>query len=230
MRLISKGAVPRALVEERAARITFAALTAETRREMREALVAEQAGLCCFCMARIRPEADVMRLAHLVPQSTVEGRGRALDWSNLFAACAGGERPGAKSPRETQRCDVRQADAVLKVNPTNPRDIAGIVYRHPRPAATTDAVARHAGYEISSSDPAIAHDLTEHLNLNLTWLCEGRAAALNTLLDGMRAKGRITEQRLESAIARFEAPRVGAALPPFAGFVAWWLRKRLGKR
>ena len=45
-----------------------------------------------------------------------------------------------------------------------------------------------------------------------------------------RAKGRITEQRFESALSRFETAGVGANLPPFAGFVAWWIRKRLGKR
>ena len=230
MRLIVKGQAPRRLVADRSARVAFADLSADTKQDMRKALVAEQLGLCCFCMTPIRADAEVMRLAHLVPQSTPKGRARALDWNNVFAACSGGERPGESSPRETLHCDVRQADAILVVDPSNPWSMTTLVYRHPPPATTGGALALHSGYEISSTDAAITHDLNENLNLNTPWLCSDRAEALHTLLDQMSAKGRITEQRLEHALARFETAGIGANLPPFAGFVAWWLRKRLGRR
>lgn len=230
MRLIVKRAAPRALDRERAARVAFADLSTETRQEMREALMVEQYGLCCFCMSPIRADASAMRLAHLVPQSQPDGRDRTLDWTNLFAACSGGERHGAKSPRETQHCDVRQGDAILAINPTNPRDIGTLSYRHSPPAVLRGAVAPHAGYEITSTNAAIARDLTENLNLNLPWLCDDRKAALSALLDALLAKGEITRARLELALPCFETARTGESLPPFAGFVAWWLRKRLGRR
>lgn len=224
MRLIRKGDEPRSLAQARAQGVRYDDLDTQTKADIRAASVGEQAGLCCFCMGVIQAKASVMRIAHLVPQTSSAGSSMTLTWSNLFGACIGGERTGKKSPPSQQHCDVRQGDTVLKVDPTNPQHIASISYR--------SGGALDAGYEVHSADTEIELDLTANLNLNLSWLCRNRADALDVVLMQLRVgEGRaFSPEKLRKALHRHETPGLDGSLPPYAGFVAWWLRKRLGNR
>lgn len=225
MRLVRKGSEPRSLTRERAQGVRYDDLDKATKDDIRAAVVTEQQGLCCFCMMSIHAEGQ-MRIAHLVPQASSSGGSLTLIWTNLFGACMGGERTGRRSPSTEQHCDVRQANTVLKVDPTNAQHIASLSYRHPD--RSSDAL--HTGYEVHASDAGIERDLTANLNLNLPWLCVGRAEALQAVLEALNAgEGKVfSKESLRKALVRHETPAADGRLPPFAGFVAWRLRKRLG--
>jgi len=65
VRAIQKNTEPRSLVEHRAqAHCDYANVPADTKQALRNALVAEQGSLCCYCMGRIRPDADSMKIEH----------------------------------------------------------------------------------------------------------------------------------------------------------------------
>jgi uncharacterized protein (TIGR02646 family) len=225
VRLVRKGNEPRSLTKERAQGVRYGDLDRATKDDIRASVVSEQAGLCCFCMTSIQAEGR-MRIAHLVPQASSSGEELTLVWSNLFGACTGGERTGRASPPSEQHCDVRQGKTTLKVDPTNAQHIASLTYRHPPRASG----ALHTGYEIHAADADIERDLTVNLNLNLSWLCEDRAEALNVVLERLNvgAGKTFSKEILRRVLDRYETPGPNGRLPPFAGFVGWFLRKRLG--
>ena len=69
---------------------------AQAFREVREALVAAQGGLCIYCEQRLTNEVGQLvpndqQIEHVLPKSG--GVGRTLDWRNLALCCAGGTYP-----------------------------------------------------------------------------------------------------------------------------------------
>ena len=47
---------------------------------------------------------------------------------------------------------------------------------------------------------------------------------------GRRQGGAFSDAVLRRALAECSTPDVGGNLPPFAGALEWWLRRRLGER
>ena len=62
---------------------------------LREHLVSDQRGLCCYCMSRIRPDADHMKIEHW--RSQKEYPDKQLDYGNMLASCLGGGRTPPES-------------------------------------------------------------------------------------------------------------------------------------
>jgi uncharacterized protein (TIGR02646 family) len=72
--------------------------------ELRQALVTEQRGICCYCMSRIHNGHDTMRIEHWKPQSHFQSE--ELNYHNLLGACLGGDG----LPRKLQHCDRRKGE------------------------------------------------------------------------------------------------------------------------
>lgn len=157
------------------------------------------------------PELKV-KIAHWMPQQ-VDGA-RDLEWSNLLAACPGNE--GA--PYERQHCDTRQGNQVLRVFPCESTHIASLSYT--------------GRGEIRTSRDDLRDDLEKKLNLNEEALCRGRREAVLRMADvfGRRGGGAFPEAALRRALERCSTPDASGNLPPFAGALEWWLRRRLGER
>lgn len=65
-------------------------------RELRDALVAAQHGLCGYCEISLRSDRgiDDAQVEHIIPQSAAElGKAQALNYENLIADCLGGTAP-----------------------------------------------------------------------------------------------------------------------------------------
>jgi uncharacterized protein (TIGR02646 family) len=214
MRLIRKGPEPPLLLAFRkTAGARYEGLPSDAKQQMREALVREQHGLCCFCMQRVEPEVSPVlrvKIAHWTPQAV--DATRDLEWRNLLAACHGNE--GA--PRERQHCDTRQANSRLSVDPQTPSHVASLSY-------TTRG-------EVRAANGALQEDLDDRLNLNDEALCALRREAVVRMADalGRQRAMPFSPREIERAIARCETPDARGYLTPFAGVLAWWLRRRLG--
>lgn len=216
MRLIRKGTEPPLLLAYRKTQGSrYDALPADAKTELRAALVRDQHGLCCFCMQRVEasvaPELKV-KIAHWVPQ-TVDGT-RELEWGNLLAACLGNE--GSSFVR--QHCDTRQANHALRISPCEPTHVASIAYT--------------GRGEIRSNRRDLHVDLDKTLNLNNVALCEGRREAVTRMITALhgRNKGEFPPAEMRRALSRCSTPDASGNLPPFAGTLEWWLRRRLGEQ
>ena len=114
MRTIDKGAEPSSLTTHRNTPPCDFDNYAD-KNALRAALVAEQHGLCCYCMCRIDSGSISMKIEHWHCRTNY--RGEELDYRNLLAACPGGEG----QPRRLQHCDTRKADEGLLWNPADPQ-------------------------------------------------------------------------------------------------------------
>jgi len=208
MRAIIKGREPRGLVIHR--------LTPHCDYEnypdkngLRRALVVEQQGLCCYCMGRIRPDANAMKIEHWRCQERYPNE--QLDYRNLLGACMGGQG----RPQREQHCDTRKGKRDLLWNPADPAH------------AIETRVEYGSDGTISSNDPAFDEQLDSVLNLNLAILKQNRKGVLDAVLQWWRRRRPVTRHRIEREIDRYASE--GGQLSPYCPVVIWWLNRKLAQ-
>ncbi|MFA6928699.1 MAG: TIGR02646 family protein [Lentisphaeria bacterium] len=171
---------------------------------LRQALVMEQRGLCCYCQSRIHPNEDKMKIEHW--QSQTGFPHRQLDYSNLLGACLG----GIGRPKKDQHCDTRKGDSVLCFSVSDPA--------HP--------IERQIKFlgdgSIASGGAAINSALNDVLNLNSPRLVSNRKAVLDAF------KQRLGRGNLNAAqeLRKWDGSQAGD-LPEFAQVMVFWLEKRI---
>lgn len=179
---------------------------------LRQALVTEQRGLCCYCMGPIRAARDEMKIEHWRCQAYY--RSEQLNYRNLLGACPGGEG----QPGNMQHCDTRKGDKALKWNPANPlHQIESRVRYEP------DGSIR--GNEAEFDD-----QLNDVLNLNLPILKARRKSVLDGVLEGWKRK----KDRLKGPVPRDHLIRRrdqyvagDGPLKPYCQVAVWWLNRRI---
>lgn len=203
MRTIHKEAEPRCLVQHRCQ--THAGYGNFAGRDaLRQALVAEQRGLCCYCQSRIRPTNEGMKIEHW--QCQADHPDKALDYSNLLGACRGNEG----RPHDEQHCDSRKGNAELCFSVCDPA--------HP--------IERRIKFlgdgRLDSDEDAVRLAINDVLNLNLPRLVSNRKAVLDAFKDRLR------RSQLDAAreLKRWDGSAPGD-LPPYAQVMVYWLSKRL---
>ena len=162
MRAITKGHEPRSLTEHRNAGRDY--VDYQDKDGLREALVREQRGLCCYCMGRIRPNRDKMKIEHWRSQAHYPEL--QLNYRNLLGACPGGKG----QPPCLQHCDTRKRDRDLLWNPADADHAIETRVRY-LPDGT-----------IKSNDRLFDRQLNEVLNLNLAILKNRRKDKVDILL------------------------------------------------
>lgn len=213
MRAINKGAEPPTLTAHR--KTTHSNYNNYTdKATLRNSLVTEQRGLCCYCMGRIRSDWGAMKIEHWHCQS---GYGHEqLDYRNLLGACLGGDG----QQEEFQHCDTRKGDLDLKWNPADP----------------VHHIQTRIRYEldgsIRSDDSTFDGQLSAVLNLNLTRLKNNRKAVLDAILEWWkgeqaRNRGPVPRERFERELRQRSAGT--GPLPPFCQVAEWWLEQRLAR-
>lgn len=212
MMRIAKNNEPKSLTEHRA--------TPHSRydnygakADLRASLIGEQRGICCYCMGRVRADANLMKIEHWQCQ---DGYPECqLDYANLLGACLGGHG----NPRAKQHCDTHKGNADVKWNPATPGH------------AIADRLTYLTDGTIESSDAEFCEQLNKVLNLNVQVLKNNRKA----VLDGLMVWWKQKKVRLRGPVPRatFErelAVRLnGGELAPFCGVAAWWLHQRLAR-
>jgi uncharacterized protein (TIGR02646 family) len=177
---------------------------------LRASLLAEQGGLCCYCLSRIT--ADKMKIEHWHSQSRPPLE-KQLDYSNLLGACVGNEGRAWKE----QHCDTRKGDRTLSRNPANPDHRVNDLLHFPGDG------------RIISHDPDFDAELNEVLNLNYPRLKENRKATLDGFLGGLPKSGELQRAKLEKLLQEWNGVSQDGQLRPFCQVVVYWLCKRLAR-
>lgn len=97
------------------------------KRRVREALIAEQKGLCAYCMCRIVNSGASTTIEHFVPLS--RSKAGAMSYRNWLAVCKGGA--DIKPPTGQKRvicCDAKKSNTIAKLDPTDRRHMEQIAY------------------------------------------------------------------------------------------------------
>lgn len=208
MRGIAKGAEPSSLIQHRS-KSNADYQNYPDKDVLRKCLVAEQRGICCYCLSRIRPEVHGMKIEHWHSQATHSAE--ELDYSNLLGACMGNEG----QPRSNQHCDTHKGNMNLSWSPAYPS-------HH-----VEDMIHFEPSGQVSSSDGAFDAELNSVLNLNTSILVNNRKAVLNAFIRTLEKRGGIPRTTWEKQLREWNGESSAAELRPFCNVIVYWLRKRL---
>lgn len=209
MRTIHKSKEPSSLTQYRhTPGATYGALPTEAKRELRDALIAEQRGLCCYCMGRVSQEGGRCRIEHWHSQTDYEEE--QLSYGNLLAACHGSEGTAHS------HCDVHKGSQRISRNPA-------------RPEHAVESLIRYLGDgTIQSSDPEFERELNEVLNLNAPILRKNRRSVMDGFLSGL-GKGRIPAERWRRMLPQWSGEGSTGPLPEYAMVVVYFISKKLAR-
>jgi uncharacterized protein (TIGR02646 family) len=210
MRAIQKGQGPQSLVQHRANEHADYD-NYQQKDDLRLSLAAEQGGICCYCMQRIRPTPETMKIEHWRCQTNYPDQ--QLDYANLLGACPGGQG----RPPNLQHCDTSKGDRDICRNPANP-------------AHNVEAfVSFLADGTIESSDATFNDEIQSVLNLNLLLMKRNRRAALDTFKQTLAGRGGLNKGQLEREYVQWSSAGQGGLLPEYCQVVLYWLRKRIAR-
>jgi uncharacterized protein (TIGR02646 family) len=214
MRRIKKAKEPKVLAQYRAtAAATYNGFqTAQRTQILRESLLSDQGGICCYCMQRIYPNEDAMKVEHWRSQRRFPDY--QLDYSNMLAACMGNEG----EPEEEQHCDTRKGNKDLARNPADPDD------------RIEDFIQYLGDGTIVSNDPDLNEQLGEDvLNLNRALFISNRLSVLDAFHQSLPGNRTLTKGELRKMEKDWGSGAAGVELKPFCGVVVYWIRKRLAR-
>jgi len=210
MRPILKGTEPASLIEYRASGDTDYD-DYRDKDTLRDYLVAEQRGLCCYCLSRIRSEPGAMKIEHWHCQDNYGTE--QLDYPNLLGACKGNEG----KPGRDQHCDTRKGNRDLSRNPANP------MHR------VEDMIQFEGDGRIVSSDLTFDAELNDVLNLNFPLLRNNRKATLRAFQAALAKRSPLPRAALQRWLGEWNGESGIGDLQPFCQVVVYWLRKRLAR-
>lgn len=212
MRNLVKGREPASLVEHR--RKEFATYENYEHKDMlRECLVAEQRGICCYCMGPIAPTREFMKIEHWRPQEDTNYKDLQLVYSNLLGVCLGGD-----GQRNTDHhCDTAKGKLLLSRNPADPvHNVQDLVH--------FDATGR-----ITSPNAIFNEELNSVLNLNAAHLKNARLTHLRAFQKALAKRGQLTRQQLTKIVEEWAGISHANDLRPYCGVVVFWAQKKLSR-
>jgi uncharacterized protein (TIGR02646 family) len=177
--------------------------------DLRSSLVDEQRGLCCYCLQRIRPDSERMKIEHWQSQDLYPEK--QLDYSNLLGSCRGGE---GEKPNK-QHCDTRKGNLDLKFNPANTQhDVESKIHFL-------------GNGTIESDDSQFSKEINEVLNLNEGALVRNRKAVLQAFRQALM-QNRYSDADLRKELRKWNGDN-GGDLEPFCQVVIYYLRKKINR-
>jgi uncharacterized protein (TIGR02646 family) len=210
MRNIQKSLEPKSLTEHRCNTDTYYENYAE-KDDLRASLVNEQKGICCYCMQRIYPNLENMKIEHNQSQSPNKFPEKQLDYGNLLGACLG----GMGKPRRDQHCDTRKNDDDISFNPADP-------------GHDVERLFKFSGSgRIEAINPQLQKEIDDILNLNHSRLINNRKAVIDSFTQVLGRK-KISKTDFHKYLATWEGKNEDQ-LEPFCQIVVYYLRKKIAK-
>jgi uncharacterized protein (TIGR02646 family) len=208
MRMIAKGKEPASLTTHRQTEHADYD-NYQDKDTLRKFLVAEQRGLCCYCLSEIRPESTTMKIEHWHSQKKYSGE--QLVYRNLLGACLGNDGQS----KSDQYCDTRKGEDDLSRNPADP-------------ARPIENFIRFEGDgRIVSDDTAFDQELNDVLNLNVAYLKNQRKAALAAFVMSLKKRSHLKTAILKKWLSDWNGESHSNDLRPYCQVIVYWLRKRL---
>lgn len=210
MRNIAKGREPASLTQHRQ-KPHADYDNYEDKNTLRQCLVSEQRGICCYCMRPIHPVEGSMKIEHWHSQNRTPHE--QLVYSNLLGSCMGGD-----GQRESVRhCDTAKGTKDLSRSPAI------------RDHHVEEQIRYLSDGTIGSSDVNFSGELNGVLNLNAAHLKNGRLAALRGLQGMLRKRGGLTKQHWQKLLEEWSGTSHANDLQPFCGVIVYWIKKKLGR-
>ena len=112
---------------EQARRIRTGYFNRLDKSRVRRALIADQHGLCAYCMCRIVNNGSSTTIEHFIPLS--KSKAGAMNFDNWLAVCKGGQNI---QPRHGESrvicCDAKKSNTITVLNPRNRHHMDNIAY------------------------------------------------------------------------------------------------------
>jgi len=184
---------------------------------IRNALVAEQYGLCAYCMGRIQARGLREELAKLGGMKIEHWAAREdhpqamYDWGNLLGVC-GGVYNGPQGP--VKHCDASRGSTPLYVHPAR------------RPPDSEAVFTYDQGGSITGNTPEAVADVRT-LNLSADRLTENRRAVVDALRRRLMTRDDAATLR---GLYRAATTPTAEGLPAYAAVAARYLAKKLHQR
>jgi uncharacterized protein (TIGR02646 family) len=190
--------------------------TYREKQELRDFLVAEQRGLCCYCMSRIIADSRRMKIEHWHSQSGFPNE--QLDYENLLGACLGATIfPTGSETHIFEHCDTSKAESEISRNPA-------------RAAHRVQQILRYSGDgTIVSDDATFDSEINEVLHLNAAFLRNNRKAVLDAFVMAVPKAGTLSRGILQRWVNQWNGNSHNRPLEPFCMVIVYWLNKRLGR-
>lgn len=125
MKYIVKSASPASLEAYKATEgACYDDMPKNVKEDVRQSLVSEQGGICCYCGKRILSDYHSV-IEHLYPKSHKQYSHLQLEYSNLLCSCDGGESDRTGKIKSEKRkfpsfCDNKKNDSILSLTPLDP--------------------------------------------------------------------------------------------------------------
>lgn len=206
--------------------------------EIREELCNEQHGLCAYCMQRIKPQSESMKIEHYKALS--EDKELALDYQNYLGVCYGGEKENVEKPR-ILCCDSARKAQKLVINPRDRRQMEAIAYHKSGEIFVRD----DKGLD-SDLVAQMQHDLNYVLQLNGKIDSEGKMEydtatkivatrrsicdSVSTQFERWGKKNKLTSDFLQEKIEQLEEMLSKDNIAePFIGVRLYWYKRKQDK-
>ena len=208
MREIVKGTEPTSLADHRRTAPTDYNGYRE-KQTLREYLVVEQRGICCYCMGRIHPKELTMKIEHFLSHSGHPDM--RLVYTNLFGACLGNMKGGAET-----HCDTFKGSKKFSYH-----------------LCTSGSIHNEIKYksdgEICSDNQQLDTELNTILNLNFPVLKKARKSTLDGFKDYLSksVKGKLSNEKIIKLRDKWLGVGNSDILNPYCMIVVHYLEKKI---
>ncbi|WP_312077702.1 hypothetical protein [Chryseobacterium sp.] len=208
MRKIVKGTEPTSLADHRRTAPTDYNGYRE-KQTLREYLVVEQRGICCYCMGRIHPKELTMKIEHFLSHSGHPDM--RLVYTNLFGACLGNMKGGAET-----HCDTFKGSKKFSYH-----------------LCTSGSIHNEIKYksdgEICSDNQQLDTELNTILNLNFPVLKKARKSTLDGFIKAnLSGKlGPLNKTKLKKFRDKWAGVSNTNPLEPYCMIVVYYLDKKI---
>lgn len=198
---------------------SYSSMPTDIKKKVLESLIAEQGGLCAYCMCKIDNKGGKRQatIEHCEPQSLSPEK--SLDYDNMVAVCNGNR--DHHSPEE-KTCDARRGSLSI--------DKQSMKFLNVFDARKLEVIEYNKGDgTIFSNNLDADEDLNYRLNLN----CESRQLkkcrmeALKALMKDIEQKyvnKTIDNKHIEDLLTKILNNKEKI---PFCGILIWWLKKKI---
>ncbi len=191
---------------------TYAALQNPEKRDLHDALLAEQGYVCCYCGRSI--DRDDSHIEHFRPQ---EGHDElALEYSNLFASCIRETKPGA--PLHCGHAKGHDFDEKCALSPLEEGCEQRFLY-----------IPGSGGISANDKTDSAAQYMIGLLDLDLKLLCNRRESVLKQVFDDAFVEG-ATNDELERLARAYRQRRTDGRLDGFGHVLARYAEQLLGRQ